>query len=63
MRVCASAMRLIARALEMNVATSDPVDRPVTALELVDGVSVFFGGLGVEPLMFEFLGYVSSRRL
>lgn len=63
MRVCASAMRLIARALEMNVATTDPVDRPVTALELADGFSASLCGLGVEPLIFEFLGYVSSRRL
>ena len=31
-RVCASAMRLIARALEINVATSDPADRLVTTL-------------------------------
>ena len=44
-------MRLIAWALEMNAATSDPVDRPVSALELADGVRVFFGGLGVSPLI------------
>ena len=51
MRVCASAMRLIARALEMNVATSDPADRRVTAFELVDGFNDVLGGLGVRPAM------------
>ena len=44
-------MRLIARALEMNVATSDPADRLVTAFELVDGFNAVFGGLGVRPAM------------
>jgi len=56
MRVCASAMRLIARALEMNVATSDPADRLVTAFELAAG----FAGLGVRRVMFNSQDCVSS---
>ena len=52
MRVCASAMRLIARALEINVATSDPADRLVTASELAAGFAGVFGGLGVRRVIF-----------
>lgn len=63
MRVCASAMRLIARALEMNVATSDPADRLVTAFELAVGFTGVFGGFGVRPAMFYSLDCVSSWRL
>ena len=63
MRVCASAMRLIARALEMNVAKSDPADRLVTTLELAAGFTGVFGGLGVRPAMFYSLDGVSSWRL
>ena len=45
-------MRLIARALEINVATSDPADRLVTASELAAGFAGVFGGLGVRRVMF-----------
>jgi len=60
MRVCASAMRLIARALEMNVATSDPADRLVTAFELAAGFAGVFGGLGARRVMFNSQDCVSS---
>lgn len=60
MRVCASAMRLIARALEINVATSDPADRLVTAFELAAGFTGVFGGLRVRLVMFNSQDYVSS---
>lgn len=60
MRVCASAMRLIARALEMNVATSDPADRLVTAVEFAAGFAGVFGGFGVRRVMFNSQGCVSS---
>ena len=56
-------MRLIARALEMNVATSDPADRLVTAFELAVGFNGVFGGLGVRRVMFYSLDCVSSWRL
>ena len=45
-------MRLIARALEINVATSDLADRLVTAFELAAGFTGVFGGLGVRRVMF-----------
>ena len=59
-------MRLIARALEINVATSDPADRLVTAFELaagfagVFGVFGVFGVLGVRCVMFNSQDCVSS---
>ena len=56
-------MRLIARALEINVATSDPADRLVTAFELAAGFAgVFgvFGVLGVRCVMFNSQDCVSS---
>ena len=59
-RVCASAMRLIARALEMNVAMSDPADRLVTVSELAAGFTGVFGGFGVRRVMFNFQDCVSS---
>ena len=53
-------MRLIARALEINVATSDLADRLVTAFELAAGFTGVFGGLGVRRVMFNSQGCVSS---
>jgi hypothetical protein len=51
MRVCAPAMRLIARALAMNFVTSDPREDGVTAFGLAAGSSGVFGGLGVRSVM------------
>ena len=62
-RVCAFAMRLIARALEMNVASSDPADLAVLTPELAEGFSAVFGGLSVRPVMLYSLDCVSSWRL
>ena len=56
-------MRLIARALERNVVTSDPADRLVTAFELAAGFAGVFVGLGVRPAMFYSLDCVSLWRL
>ena len=53
-------MRLIARALEINVATSDPADRLVTAFELAAGFTGVFGGFGVRRVMFNSQDCVSS---
>ena len=53
-------MRLIARALEMNVATSDPADRLVTVSELAAGFTGVFGGFGVRRVMFNSQDCVSS---
>ena len=45
-------MRLIARALEMNVASSDPADRLVPTFELAVDFTGVFSGLGVRRVMF-----------
>ena len=60
MRVCASAMRLIARALERNVVKSDPADRLVTAFELAADFAGVFGGFGGRRVMFNSQHCVSS---
>jgi len=50
-RVCASAIRLIARALDMNLATSGPDARREASLEVLDDIHGDLVGFDLRRVM------------